>query len=157
MSSEKVVVFRSGNEEYAVSVDHVVSIEKLAHISPIPHVPDYFKGLTKIRGELVPVIDFEQVLYHRQAPSSEELRVIVVQTDDFSLGLLVLEAKEILDIQSDDLKQIGFVNYAKTKYFTSVANLENRMITIVDPHIFVTTIDGVKEIKEYMATVEASS
>lgn len=154
MSSVKVVVFRCGNEDYAIPVDHVVSIEKLEQVNPIPHLPNYFLGLMKIRGELVPIVDFEQILYGRSASSDEQVRVIVLQTEEMFIGLLVLEAKEILDIAEEDLKQIGLVNYSKTQYFSSVANLENRVITIIDPSILVRTVDGIKEIQTYLESVE---
>ncbi|MET0787425.1 MAG: chemotaxis protein CheW [Paenisporosarcina sp.] len=154
MTSVKVVVFRCGNEDYAISVNHVVSIEKLDQINPIPHLPNYFLGLMKIRGELVPIVDFEQILYGRSASFDEQVRVIVLQTEDMFIGLLVLEAKEILDIANEDLKQIGLVNYSKTQYFSSVANLENRVVTIIDPTILVRTVDGIKEIQAYMESVE---
>jgi purine-binding chemotaxis protein CheW len=154
VTSVKVVVFRCGNEDYAIPVDHVVSIEKLAQINPIPHLPNYFLGLMKIRGELVPIVDFEQILYGRSASSDEQIRVIVLQTEDMFIGLLVLEAKEILDIANENLKQIGFVNYSKTQYFSSVANLENRVVTIIDPTILVRTVDGIKEIQAYLESVE---
>ncbi|MBU0904207.1 MAG: chemotaxis protein CheW [Firmicutes bacterium] len=155
MTSIKVVVFRCGNEDYAIPVEHVVSIEKLEQVNPIPHLPNYFLGLMKIRGELVPIVDFEQILYGRSASSDEQVRVIVLQTEEMFIGLLVLEAKEILDIANEDLKQIGLVNYSKTQYFSSVANLENRVITIIDPSILVRTIDGIKEIQTYLESVEA--
>ena len=154
MTSVKVVVFRCGNEDYAIPVDHVVSIEKLEQVNPIPHLPNYFLGLMKIRGELVPIVDFEQILYGRSASSDEQVRVIVLQTEDMFIGLLVLEAKEILDIANEDLKQIGLVNYSKTQYFSSVANLQNRVITIIDPTILVRTVDGIKEIQAYLESVE---
>lgn len=154
MTSVKVVVFRCGNEDYAIPVDHVVSIEKLEQVNPIPHLPNYFLGLMKIRGELVPIVDFEQILYGRSASSDEQVRVIVLQTEDMFIGLLVLEAKEILDIDSENLKQIGLVNYSKTQYFSSVANLENRVITIIDPTILVRTVEGIKEIQAYLESVE---
>ena len=155
MTSVKVVVFRCGNEDYAIPVEHVVSIEKLEQVNPIPHLPNYFLGLMKIRGELVPIVDFEQILYGRSASSDEHVRVIVLQTEEMFIGLLVLEAKEILDIANEDLKQIGLVNYSKTQYFSSVANLENRVITIIDPSILVRTVDGIKEIQTYLESVEA--
>ncbi len=155
MTSVKVVVFRCGNEDYAIPVEHVVSIEKLEQVNPIPHLPNYFLGLMKIRGELVPIVDFEQILYGRSASSDEQVRVIVLQTEEMFIGLLVLEAKEILDIVEEDLKQIGLVNYSKTQYFSSVANLENRVITIIDPSILVRTVDGIKEIQTYLESVEA--
>ncbi len=155
MTSVKVVVFRCGNEDYAIPVEHVVSIEKLEQVNPIPHLPNYFLGLMKIRGELVPIVDFEQILYGRSASSDEQVRVIVLQTEEMFIGLLVLEAKEILDIANEDLKQIGLVNYSKTQYFSSVANLENRVITIIDPSILVRTVDGIKEIQTYLESVES--
>lgn len=150
MTSEKVVVFQCGNEDYAVPIEHVVSIEKLEQVNPIPHLPNYLIGLMKIRGELVPIIDFEQILYNRSGLDNELARVVTLHTQDMSIGILVKEAKEILDISSEDLKQIGLMNYSKTQYITSVANLENRMITIVDPSILVRSLEGIKDIQSYL-------
>lgn len=152
MPNMKVVVFRSGQEEYAVSVEKVVSIEKFERVNRIPHMPDFVLGLVKARGELLPILDFEQILYGNKVNSSDA-KIIILQTDDFVFGLLVLEAKEILDIEEERLKQIGLVNYVKTQYFSAVANLEERMITIVSPDVLVNTLDGIKELKEYMKSL----
>ena len=154
MSNEKVVVFQCGNEDYAVSIEHVVSIEKLERVNPIPHLPNYLIGLMKIRGELVPIIDFEQILYNRSGQDNEQARVVTMHTQDMSIGLLVKEAKEILDIAQEDLKQIGLMNYTKTQYFSSIANLENRMITIVDPSILVRSLEGIKDIQSYLESAK---
>lgn len=155
MSNVKAVIVRSGNEEYAIPVENVISIEKLKSVNRIPHLPDYMLGLMKIRGELVPVLDFEQILYDRKAPHNDVVRVVVVQTDSLNIGLLVLDAKEILDLPSESLKQIGLSNYSRTKFVSSVANLEERMITLIDPAVLVSTLEGVKEIKEYLDSVES--
>jgi purine-binding chemotaxis protein CheW len=153
---EKSVVFICGTEEYAVPVEQVVSIEKVEHITPIPHLPNYLLGYTRIRGELVPVIDFQFILYGKST-EGDLSRIVVMNTDVINFGLVVAEAKEILDISPDLLKQIGLVNYAKTQYFTAVANLENRMITCVDPKVLVHSLEGVREIIEYMHSMEQDS
>lgn len=146
---EKSVVFGCGTEEYAVPVEQVVSIEKLEHVTPIPHLPEYLIGFTRIREELVPVLDFERILYNK--PSTSKLaRVIVLNTDVVNYGLLVSDAREILDFAPDQLKQMGLVNYSKTKYFAAVANLENRMITCVDPKVLVNSLEGIREIIAYL-------
>ena len=150
---EKSVVFTCGTEEYAVPVEQVVSIEKVEHITPIPHLPNYLLGYTRIRGELVPVIDFQSILYGKST-EGELSRIVVMNTDVINFGLVVADAKEILDISPDLLKQMGLVNYAKTKYFTAVANLENRMITCVDPRVLVNSLEGIREIIDYMSSME---
>lgn len=154
MANTKVVVFRSGNEEYAVSVDHVISIEKVENTNRIPHLPDYVDGFTKNRGDLLPILDFEIILYNRSNQHAES-KLLVLKVDEFSFALKVLEATEILDIPEELLMQVGLVNYSKTRYFTAVANLENRMITLVSPAVLVDSLDGIKEIKQYMVNLEA--
>lgn len=150
MSDLKAVIVQCGNEEYAISVDLIVSIERLEQVNPIPHLPDYMLGLMRIRGELVPILDFEQILYNKSALVHDEARVVVVQIKELYIGLLVIDAKEILDIPESTLTSTGLLAYSRTPYFTSVANLENRMITIVDPEILSKTLPGMDEIGEYV-------
>ena len=38
MSDLKAVIVQCGNEEYAIPVDSVVSIERLEQVNPIPHL-----------------------------------------------------------------------------------------------------------------------
>lgn len=153
MTNSKVVVFRCGQEEYAVSVDYVISIEKIEMTNRIPHLPDYVDGLTKNRGELVPILDFERILYGRSG-GGDLSRLLVLHVDDFTFALKVLEAKEILDIPTEQLNQVGLVNYARTRYFTAVANLDERMITLVSPSVLVDSLEGIKEIKQYMVDLK---
>ncbi|MBD8036955.1 chemotaxis protein CheW [Solibacillus sp. A46] len=149
MGFEKAVVFLCGTEEYAVPVEQVVSIEKLEQVTPIPHLPKYLLGFSRIRGELTPVIDFQSVLYNRPTDTKNS-KVIVLKTEMINYGLLVVDAKEIIDFEEGVLKQLGLVNYNKTKYFTAVANLENRMISCVDPSILVHSLEGMREIIDYL-------
>jgi len=148
--SSKAVIFLVGNEEYGIPVEFVVSIEKNEGVTPIPQLPSFVKGIVKSRGELIPVIDFESVLYQRSMEENDDVRMIVLNTDELSIGLLVKEAKEILDIANESLQQIGLLAYSKTAYFTSVANLEERLITMIDPNILISSLESIKEIKEYM-------
>lgn len=149
MNIGKSIVFRCENEEYAITVDQVVSIEKIEHITPIPHLPKYLVGFTRIRGELIPVLDFNLILYNKRT-TGDLSRIVVLNTDIVNYALAVSEAKEILDFSEKEVQQVGLVNYAKTRYFTAVANLEDRMITIVDPKVLVNTLEGIREIIEYL-------
>jgi purine-binding chemotaxis protein CheW len=155
--NNKAVVFRAGNEEYATPIPFVISIEKMEGITPIPHLPSYVRGIVKVRGELIPVVDFEDILYSRALSDSGSARMIVLQTEELSFAVLVTEAKEILDIPADCLKQPGLIAYQKTNYFTGVANIDHRLITIIDPANLVESLEGIREIKEYMKTQKTTA
>ncbi|TYS19046.1 chemotaxis protein CheW [Rossellomorea vietnamensis] len=149
--NKKAIIFHAGKEEYAIPVGHVISIEKLENITPIPQLPQYVLGITKVRGELVPVIDFANILYGRTESTSDK-KLIVLKSEILSLGIIVNEAKEILDIPEGAITQMGLMAYSRTKYFSGVINLEDRLITMIDPDILVESLDGIREIQEYMKT-----
>lgn len=149
---DKVVVFQVGKEEYAIPIHFVMSIEKVEGIIPIPHLPNYVKGIVKVRDELVPVLEFERILYNRSLKANESVKMIVLQTEELPFGVIVTEAKEIINIPAESLKQLGLIAYGKTSYFSGIANLDSRIITIIDPSVLVKSLDGIREIQEYMKT-----
>ena len=154
-NSQKVVVFESGNEEYAISIESVLSIEKNEVITPIPHLPSYMLGIVNVRGDLIPVLDYEEILYHKSSDGSPQAKLLVLKTDHLSLAIRVKDAREIIDIPADRFKQMGLVAYSKTRYFTAIAQLEDRLITMIDPTILAQSLDGMKEIQSYMTELKA--
>lgn len=150
MEINKVVVFSIGKEEYGLWIQHVISIEKAQGANVIPKMPSYVKGIEKIRGELVPVLDMNAILYNRDSEYTEKTRTIVVNTSELQVGFIVDEAKEILDIPEESIKQINLFAYQQTAYFAGVANLDGRLITMIDANKLLESLEGIKEIKEGM-------
>ncbi|MDP4170046.1 MAG: chemotaxis protein CheW [Bacillota bacterium] len=148
--NNKAVVFRIAKEEYAIPIQYVISIEKMENITPIPHLPHYVKGIVEVRNELIPVIDLENILYKRNLEVNEVSRLIVLESGELSLGALVNEVKEIIDIPKGALKEVGLIAYSKTAYITGIANLDHRLITVLDPALLVDSLEGIRDIKEYM-------
>ncbi|MDF0727378.1 chemotaxis protein CheW [Cytobacillus sp. S13-E01] len=150
MEASKVVVFQVGNEEYGIPVQNVISIERIQPSTVIPKMPSFMKGVVTIREELVPVIDTGIILYDRTTIETDKSRMIVTKTEDLSVGLIVDDAKEILDIPQEKIKQLNLLAYQKTSYFLGVANLENRLLTLLDPNNLFESLEGIKQIKEHM-------
>ncbi|WP_339250444.1 chemotaxis protein CheW [Sporosarcina sp. FSL W8-0480] len=154
MGDLKAVIVQCGQEEYALPLDIVISVEKLQQVNPIPHLPEYMLGLMKIRGELVPILDFQWILYDNSAKDHKTAKVVVVRTEGLDIGLLVLDAKEILDISKDTFSSSELLSHSKTPYFTTIANLEERMITVVDPQILSERLTGMDVIGDYIRSLK---
>ncbi|MBZ5750448.1 MULTISPECIES: chemotaxis protein CheW [Metabacillus] len=148
MNITKVVVFRAGNEEYGLPIEHVISIEKLENIKSLPNMPSYMKGVVKVRGELIPVLDTNHIFYQEDTSVDENVKLIVVQSEELTSALIVKEAKEILDIQESQLKSIPIGAFQATKYFMAVASVNERLITIIQPNLFVSSLEGIALVKE---------
>lgn len=146
----KVVVFRTGDAEYAVPLQFVMSIEKMETETKIPHMPNYVKGIIEIRDELIPVIDLEYIFYQQSLETDENARLIVIQLEKLSFGLLVNDAKEIIEVDEGKIKQVGLISFAETAYILGVASLDHRLVTIINPEILIGSLDRIKDLQEYM-------
>ncbi|WP_201713420.1 chemotaxis protein CheW [Rossellomorea arthrocnemi] len=146
----KVVVFHAGKEEYALPIENVVSIEKVEEVRAIPHLPSFVRGISKVRDELVPVLDLGDILYHTSADNISGMFLLVIHTETMQVGLVVKEAKEILEVPHESFTNVGLLAYSKTNYFSGIINLEDSMITQIDPNVLVGSLEGIKEIKDYV-------
>lgn len=151
----QLVILRIGKEEYAIPLQIVVSIEKVDGISPIPQMPDYVTGMIEIREQLIPIIDLEHIFYHRLLNMDEHTRLVIVQVDKLYLGILVNEAKEIIEILPNQIKQIGLLNSSATAYISGVASLNGRLVTIIDPKILISSIDGINKLEDYLRNLHS--
>ncbi|KIL45907.1 chemotaxis protein CheW [Jeotgalibacillus campisalis] len=149
-NSQKYVIFTSGSEEYAVKIESVLSIEKNEAISPIPHLPDYMLGITNVRGDLLPVLDYEKILGQRTGNEMNHANILVLKTDNLILALRVKEAREILSLSDSSIKEMGLIAYSKANYITGIAQVENRLITLVDPAKMANSLEGMKEVVTYI-------
>lgn len=146
----KFVVFRLESEQYAIPVEHVISIEKMMVPTIVPQMPDYMVGVVRIRGELVPVLDTRKLLYERPFEETDKTRLVVTMAEDISVAFIVDEAKEILDIPKEAVKQVNMLAYQQTPYFIGVASLPERLITLIDLNQLFTHLEGAKVIKEHI-------
>ncbi|THE14972.1 purine-binding chemotaxis protein CheW [Bacillus timonensis] len=146
---QKVVVFSAGNEEFGVPVLNVISIERAQRLNAIPQMPNYMLGVLTIREELVPIVDTGIILFNKSVNHTDKTKIIVVKTDTLSVGLLVDDAKEIIDIPQNQVKPLN-VTYQLSSYITGVATLEGRLITLLDPHKLFYGLEGFERIEEHI-------
>jgi purine-binding chemotaxis protein CheW len=146
----KAVVIGAGNEEYAIPLQYIVSIEKLEGLTPVPKMPDYVTGMIEIRQEVLPVIDLQHILYRRFIQSDENTRLIILQLEQFTVGILVNEAKEIIEIPSEKIKKIGLITSPATAYIIGVASMNGSLVTIMNPEVLIDSLEDIDVLVDEM-------
>lgn len=91
-----------GSDMYAVGIDNVREILEIAHITPLPLMPAFVRGVMNLRGAVVPVIDLSARL--GMAPAVIARRSCVVMVDvrapdasPATLGMLVDAVYEVFE------------------------------------------------------------
>jgi purine-binding chemotaxis protein CheW len=145
MESIKLVIFEANGEEYGIPVEHVVSIEKTGMINPLPEMAVYLKGLMKVREQLIPVLDSKQILFNNPTQTTEKTRLILVQTETLTAGLLVEDAREILDVKHESIQPLTILA-SQISYVSGMVNLPNRLIAVLEPRILLESLDQVERL-----------
>lgn len=129
----KLIVFRLEGEEYAISVQSVGSIEKILPITRVPSTPSFVKGVINLRGVVTPVIDLKERFYQKETEFTEQTRIIIVHVKDITVGLIVDEANDVIDINSNQIEPAPeTVGTVEVEYINGVIKLEKRLLILID-------------------------
>ena len=98
------MTFALDTETYALPVRPIQEVLRVASITRVPHAPEPIRGVTQLRGRVIPVIDLRQRL---GLPTSEALgrssRILVVSSKRRLLGLLV---DRVFQVEHIDLNRV---------------------------------------------------
>lgn len=99
----KVMTFHIGEQIYGIELQNVVEIIEMCHITKVPHVPSYIKGIINVRSKVVPVLDIRTRFGKPEIPYTARTCIIILTLDDVSVGIIVDKVADVEDIHSSDI------------------------------------------------------
>src|ERR1700685_2566182 len=100
----QIVGFRIGRETFGLPIAMVREIVRVPEITSVPNAPDYIEGVINLRGRIIPVIDLRKRFGDKSGEKSKKNRIVVVELENRSIGLLVHSASEVLRIPPSDIE-----------------------------------------------------
>ncbi|MCZ0755441.1 chemotaxis protein CheW [Anoxybacillus sp. J5B_2022] len=129
----KVIVFQLKDEEYAIPVQQVRSIEKVQHITRVPRTPKFVKGVINLRGVVTPIIDLRERFGIEALPFNEQTRIIIVALGEMEVGLIVDAANDVLDLPIKSIEPPPEVIEAvEADYINGVAKVGKRLLILLN-------------------------
>lgn len=131
-ASNELIAFRLGGQEFCVDIMSVRDIRGWTQTTPLPHSPDYVKGVINLRGSVLPVIDLAARLGFAPTEPTARHVIIVTQVANQSVGLLVEAVSDILTIGADAIQPTPDVASDLARLFMrGVLAIEGRMISLI--------------------------
>lgn len=113
----KVMTFHIGDQIYGIEIQNVVEIIEMQHITKIPHVPPYIKGIINVRSKVVPIVDIRTRFGKPEIPYTSRTCIIIVTMDDLSVGIIVDRVADVEDIHSCDISATPEAKNVNTNSF----------------------------------------
>ena len=140
---EQVVVFRLAAGEFGVPIDSVQEIvrvpEELTHV---PKAPDFVEGVINLRGAVLPVIDQRKRLDLPPIERNDRQRIMVFLLAGVRTGFIVDAVTEVLKIPKSAIEPAPKLSGEQARLLGRVANLERRMIQLIDPRHLIDDADA---------------
>ena len=125
----QIVVFKLGDEHFAVETDRVQGINDIMSITRVPKAPKYIKGLINLRGSIKSLVDLNLLL--NVSHEDEQNNIIILTVEDEEIGILVDEVEEVLDIDEKSIQKLDKDNDKNQPYIKGILNYEDKLLTII--------------------------
>ena len=107
VQASEYLTFFIAEVEYAVSLDYVREVIPYDTVTRVPAMPETVRGVTNLRGSVVPVIDLALKFKLPQIEITPRTCIVLVETpfagSVMLLGLLTEEVGQVLAIDRGDL------------------------------------------------------
>ncbi|MBD7916343.1 chemotaxis protein CheW [Clostridium sp. Sa3CUN1] len=124
----QLVIFKLGEEHFAVDTDKILSINDMMPITKVPKAPNYIKGLINLRGSIKSLVDINLLLNINS--HKEQNNIIILKVDEEELGITVDEVEEVINIEEQKIQKLETHN--SEYYIKGIIDLESRLLTVID-------------------------
>jgi len=133
----KYLTFSLANEEYGIGILKIKEIIGMMPITTVPQTPEFIKGVTNLRGKVIPVIDLRLRFGMGTLDYSERTCIIVVEItghlETILIGIVVDSVSEVLNIREEDIVDTPtFGSNLNTDFILGMAKIEGTVKILLD-------------------------
>jgi purine-binding chemotaxis protein CheW len=129
----KFLTFSLGTGVYAIQIKYVTEIIGIQPITEIPELPAYVKGIINLRGKIIPVMDVRLRFKKNPMEYNDRTCIIVVETMDISVGLIVDNVSEVMSIADENIVSPPDINKGmENKYIEAIGKVGNDVKLILN-------------------------
>jgi len=154
-STVQYLTFFTAGEEYAIAIVKVREIIEYETVTTVPNTPVWIRGVTNLRGRVVPVVDLT-VKFGLPASCISKFSCIIItevmfQGENLTMGVLADSVSQVIELSADEIEKTPpFGTRVKTEYLLGMGTLGKKFCLILD-------IDKVLSADEFLAVAESAA
>lgn len=133
----ELLTFSISDEEFAFRVPEVEEIIRYQRITEVPTVPEYVRGITSLRGKIIPVLDLKKRLaLKREGPEGPQKtgdgKILILAGPRGLIGATIDKVLGVMRFtEGSILPPPGHLSDDELRFIEGVVILEKRFISIV--------------------------
>lgn len=143
------ILFELAGTTYGLRSENVRQLEMIEHITPVPNAAEAVEGVVFSRGQVIPAINLRVRFGFPKIDYDARSRLIVVDVDGRSIGLIVDAAREFKRIPPAAISPPAEgLSETSGRYLEAIATLDGRLILLLN------LSEAVKTVEELEAETE---
>ena len=129
-----LLLFRIGDEWYAVGVGAVREIFQEYEVTSIPCVPEFILGVVNVRGEILSVTDPARMMHIGSIEESDGVKppAIVIADDEVATALVVDEIGDITDVPNGSIEPpVSIIDRAQAEFIEGSVFVSGAMVGLL--------------------------
>ena len=157
-SPSQYLTFTLGGEMFAVGILNVKEIIEYGHLTEIPMMPAFIRGVINLRGSVVPVIDLSARFGGKSTELSRRTCIVIVEVTDeetrHDIGIMVDAVSEVLDIPGSEIEPPpSFGAKIRADFIFGMGKVAGKFVIILN----INKVLSVEEIAQLTGTENLSS
>jgi len=130
---DNYILFSVASTTYGLASQDVAHVEMVEDVTRVPNAPPHVDGVVFSRGAVIPAANLRARFGFERVPYDTRTRLIVVQQNGRSVGLIVDAAREFVTIPAGVIQPPAEgLTGTSGRYLRGVATIGERMILILD-------------------------
>jgi purine-binding chemotaxis protein CheW len=129
ITSQQLVVFSLGSEEYALPIGSVHEIIRYTEPRTVASDAAWIRGVIGLRGKIIPIFDLASRM-ELAATGTEPGKIVIVESGNGQVGVMVDEVEEVLTVSSEQLEDVPSAN---SESIEAIAKIEDRLVILLNP------------------------
>jgi purine-binding chemotaxis protein CheW len=126
IDERKIVTFTLGRQMFGIDMASLIEIREWQEPTPLPGVPSWIKGVTNLRGSVVPVVGLAERLGWMPSVIHARSCILVVNIAGKQAGFLVDELADIVVINGAEIQPAPDTGVAEENVVAGLARIERR-------------------------------
>lgn len=122
----KIVTFTLGGHMFGIAMTALLEIREWEEPTPLPGVPHYVRGVTNLRGNVVPVVGLSERLGWPPSVTHARSCILVVNLDGKQAGFLVDEMNDIVTVNLAEIQPPPALDGADTSMIAGLVRVVER-------------------------------
>ncbi|MBQ8878820.1 MAG: purine-binding chemotaxis protein CheW [Lachnospiraceae bacterium] len=131
------IVIKLGDEQYGIDIKYIDNIVRMQHITRVPKVANYLKGVINLRGEVIPVMSIRLKMDLPVDEITKSTRIIILKLEQHgTIGIIVDEVKEVVTLSTAEIEKVAYDGQeGKINFINGIGKHNDELISLLDLNV----------------------